>query len=83
MFNSLMKIKDLPEETKIYCGHEYTKQNSKFCITHDQNNENLKNKIKIIDEKLKIILPTIPSTIKEEIECNIFLRSIKLKPFQN
>ena len=75
MYNSLMKIKALPEKTKIYCGHEYTKQNSKFCITHDKNNENLKIKIKLIDEKLKKNLPTIPSTIKEELECNIFLRS--------
>ena len=75
MYNSLMKIKALPEKTRIYCGHEYTKQNSKFCITHDQDNENLKIKIKDIDEKLKNNLPTIPSTIKEELECNIFLRS--------
>ena len=51
------------------------RQNSKFCITHDQDNENLKIKIKDIDEKLKNNLPTIPSTIKEELECNIFLRS--------
>ena len=75
MYNSLMKIKALPEKTKIYCGHEYTKQNSKFCIAHDQDNESLKVKIKLIDEKLKKNLPTIPSTIKEELECNIFLRS--------
>ena len=54
MFNSLIKLKNLPENTKIYCGHEYTLQNSKFCINHDQNNENLKNKIKNIDKKLKI-----------------------------
>ena len=75
MFNSLGKIKSLPDDTKIYCGHEYTKQNSKFCISHDGDNENLKIKIKQIDEKLKKNLPTIPSTIKEELECNIFLRS--------
>jgi len=64
MFNSLMKIKALPLKTKIYCGHEYTKQNAKFCITHDKNNENLKNKIKIIDKKdlllnKKIMIGTI------------------------
>ena len=75
MYNSLIKIKALPEKTKIYCGHEYTKQNSKFCITHDGDNEKLKIKIRQIDVKLKKNLPTIPSTIKEELECNIFLRS--------
>ena len=30
MFNSLKKIKELPKDTQIYCGHEYTLQNSKF-----------------------------------------------------
>ena len=81
MFNSLMKIKALPLKTKIYCGHEYTKQNARFCITHDKNNENLKNKIKIIDKKLENNLPTIPSTIREELDCNIFLRSNKVETF--
>ena len=81
MFNSLMKIKALPLKTKIYCGHEYTKQNAKFCITHDKNNKNLKNKIKIIDKKLENNLPTIPSTIREELDCNIFLRSNKVETF--
>ena len=81
MHNSLMKLKTLPEKTKIYCGHEYTKQNSKFCIAHDKDNQNLKAKIKLIDKKLKNNLPTIPSTIKEELECNIFLRSSKVETF--
>lgn len=53
----------------------------KFCITHDKNNENLKNKIKIIDKKLENNLPTIPSTIREELDCNIFLRSNKVETF--
>tara|TARA_B110000438_G_C15775996_1_gene634085 strand:- start:334 stop:1053 length:720 start_codon:yes stop_codon:yes gene_type:complete len=75
MYQSLEKIKVLPEDTKIYCGHEYTMNNSKFCLAHDPNNKNLKNKIIEITKKLQKNLPTIPSTIKEELECNIFLRS--------
>ena len=35
MFNSINKLKKLPLKTKIYCGHEYTLQNSNFCIEHD------------------------------------------------
>ena len=81
LFDSLKKLKELPHETKIFCGHEYTMQNSKFCIAHDENNENLKNKIEEIKKKLKNNLPTIPSTIKEELECNIFLRSDSVKNF--
>ena len=75
MFNSLMKLKKLPKNTKVYCGHEYTLQNSKFCMVHDENNENLKANINDIKIKLKANLSTIPSTIKDELECNIFLRS--------
>jgi hydroxyacylglutathione hydrolase len=81
MFDSLNKFKKLPLDTKIFCGHEYTMQNSKFCLTHDSNNQKLKKKIIEIKKKLINNLPTIPSTIKEELECNIFLRSDNLKSF--
>ena len=81
MFDSLMKLKKLPENTKVYCGHEYTKKNSEFCLTFDANNNNLKAKILRIDAMLKNGLPTIPSTIKDELECNIFLRSNNVKTF--
>ena len=40
MYESLNKIKVLPEETKIYCGHEYTLSNSKFCKKYDSKNKN-------------------------------------------
>jgi len=75
MFSSLEKIKKLPSKTKIYCGHEYTLQNSKFCILYDSKNKNLIKKIKEINEKLKNNKPTIPSTIEDELKNNIFLRS--------
>ena len=81
MFDSLMKLKELPKNTKVFCGHEYTLRNSEFCIVHDENNENLKVKINNIKIKLKAGLSTIPSTIKDELECNIFLRSNNVKTF--
>ena len=74
MFNSLNKIKNLPPDTKIYCGHEYTKSNLNFCLEYDSNNTNLKNKKIEIDKKLSFNQPTIPSTISDEIKTNIFLR---------
>ena len=81
MFNSLKKLKELPKNTKIYCGHEYTKKNSDFCLAHDADNEKLKAKIHCIDMMLEDGLPTIPSTIKDELECNIFLRSNNIETF--
>ena len=81
MFNSLKIFKSLPEETKVYCGHEYTLNNSKFCIKYDSKNLNLKKKIEEIKKKILDGSPTIPSTIKEELDCNIFLRSKDLETF--
>ena len=81
MFNSLSKIKKLPKETEIYCGHEYTLQNSNFCIKHDSKNSKLKDKISKIKIKLENGLPTIPTTLSEEIECNIFLKAKNMETF--
>ena len=81
MYNSLNKLKKLPSDTKIYCGHEYTLQNSLFCSKYDKNNKNLRKKIIEIKHKLKKNLPTIPSTLKEELAYNIFLRAKNLKDF--
>jgi hydroxyacylglutathione hydrolase len=81
MFESLNKIKSLPADTKIYCGHEYTLQNSKFCIKHDPANLNLQKKIIDIKKKLENNTPSIPSTLKDEIECNIFLRANNIESF--
>ena len=74
MFRSLNKLKNLPRDTKIYCGHEYTYENLKFCLKFNPNNNFLKKKKDIIELSLKNKKPTIPSTIDDEIKANIFLR---------
>ena len=81
MFNSLNKIKKLPKETKIYCGHEYTLQNSNFCVQQDPKNSKLKDKIVKIKKKLENGLPTLPTILSEEIECNIFLKANNIETF--
>ena len=81
MFDSLKKIKSLPKQTKVYCGHEYTLNNSKFCLMQDPENLNLKKKIDIIKKQIDKGLPSVPSTIKDELECNIFLRANDLESF--
>ena len=74
MLESLNKIKKLPKNTKIYCGHEYTYKNAKFCIKYDSNNKDLKKKIEIIKKLRSDNLPTNPTTLEEELSSNIFLR---------
>ena len=74
MFNSLNKLKKLPPETKVYCGHEYTKKNLDFCLKYDTKNLELTKKGNLINTQIKKNLPTIPTTIDEEIKTNIFFR---------
>ena len=74
MFESLEKIKNLPKNTMMYCGHEYTKKNGEFCISIDKKNNKLEDRIKNADSKTQKNLPTIPITLGEELETNIFLR---------
>ena len=81
MYDSLQKIKKLPKETEIYFGHEYTLQNSNFCILNDSKNSKLKEKILEINEKLDNHVPTVPSILSDELECNIFLKAKDLESF--
>ena len=74
MFESLEKIKNLPKNTVMYCGHEYTEKNGQFCISIDKENTKLKNRIEDAKNKTQKKLPTLPVTLGEEIETNIFLR---------
>ncbi len=81
MFISLSKFKKMPKATKVFCGHEYTYKNSKFCLEHDKNNNKLLKKIIQIESNLKLNKPTIPTTIQDELDCNIFLRAKTLEEF--
>ena len=74
MLKSINQIKKLPIDTRIYCGHEYTKKNLDFCIKYEANNNKLKEKKKWIMSRLNQKQPTIPTTIQEELNTNIFLR---------
>ena len=74
MLLSLNKIKKLPIKTKIYCGHEYTYRNAEFCLEHDKKNLDLINHFEKIKKLRSHNLPTIPSTLEDELKSNIFLR---------
>jgi len=74
MLTSLNKIKKLPKTTKIYCGHEYTLKNAEFCMKYDKKNSILKKKFEIIKNLRAKNMPTVPSTLEEELKTNIFLR---------
>jgi len=74
MLKSLNKIKKLPKNTNIYCGHEYTYKNAEFCMKYDEDNINLKKRFEIIKKLRSKNLPTIPTSLADELNSNIFLR---------
>ena len=79
MLDSLNLIKKLPIDTKVYCGHEYTQKNLDFCIKYEIKNNRLEEKRKWIMSRLDQKQPTIPVSIKEELNTNIFLRCDNLE----
>ena len=74
MVKSLKKIRSLPEDTKIYCAHEYTEANSRFASYLSPDDSLLKKKIIEIRKKRSKDIPTIPTTLSEEKKLNPFLK---------
>ena len=74
MLISLNKIKKLPKDTKIYCGHEYTYKNAEFCMKYDGKNLDLIKQFEKIKKLRAKNLPSIPSDLEDELKSNIFLR---------
>jgi len=74
MVNSLKKIKSLPKKTKIFCGHEYTISNLKFCMTIDKDNSELKEKYNQINNNINKNITSMPTNLAEEMKLNIFLK---------
>ncbi len=74
MLQSINKIKKLPKNPNIYCGHEYTYKNAEFCMKYDSDNVDLKKKFETIKKLRSENLPTIPTTLADELSTNIFLR---------
>jgi hydroxyacylglutathione hydrolase len=76
MWTSLSKIAALPDETKLYCAHEYTQSNARFALSVDGANQALKARAADIDRLRSNGDPTVPTTVKAERATNPFLRAI-------
>jgi len=75
MWRSLVKLRDLPDDTEIYCGHEYTLANIKFARTIEPGNKALAAREAQAKQQVAHSEPTIPVTIGEEKLANPFLRA--------
>jgi hydroxyacylglutathione hydrolase len=75
MWQSLLKLRALPDDTKFYCGHEYTDANIRFAKTIEPANKALAARAQQVKELLAAGKPTIPATIGAEKVENPFLRA--------
>ncbi|KAM7276916.1 hypothetical protein ACFE04_018782 [Oxalis oulophora] len=64
----------LPKPTRVYCGHEYTVKNLQFALTVEPENTKLQQKLSWAQHQREAGLPTIPSSVAEELETNPFMR---------
>jgi hydroxyacylglutathione hydrolase len=75
MWHSLGKLRALPPETRVYCGHEYTQANARFALTVDPANEALVARARRVDALRAEGKSTVPGTMAEEVATNPFLRA--------
>jgi hydroxyacylglutathione hydrolase len=74
MWTSLQKLMSLPEETKVYCAHEYTLANARFALTVEPENPDLRQRARDVEDARTQGRPTVPTTIGQELRTNPFLR---------
>ena len=75
MWNGLKRLRDLPDETLVYCGHEYTQSNARFALSIDPDNEALKARAAEVDQLRAAGKATIPFSLGEDKRANPFLRA--------
>ncbi|MGJ4926476.1 hydroxyacylglutathione hydrolase [Bradyrhizobium sp. HKCCYLS2038] len=75
MWDSLLKLRALPDDFRLYCGHEYTASNVKFALTVDPDNAALKARADEVVRLRAANQATIPTLLGEEKLANVFLRA--------
>jgi len=75
MWDSLLKLRALPDDFRLYCGHEYTAANVKFALTIEPNNPDLKARAEEVTRLRAAGKPTIPTLLGDEKKANVFLRA--------
>ena len=75
MWESLLKLRALPDDMRLYCGHEYTASNVRFALGIEPNNSALQARAKEVEALRAAGKPTIPVLLGEEKQANVFLRA--------
>ena len=74
MHASLARLAALPDDTKVYCAHEYTEANLRFAVAVEPGNAALRARVERVAALCAAGLPSVPSTLGEEMATNPFLR---------
>ncbi|MCQ8896291.1 hydroxyacylglutathione hydrolase [Limnobacter humi] len=75
MFASLQKINQMPEQTLVFCAHEYTESNLRFALSIEPDNPDIQNRMHEVQRVRTANLSTIPTTLRIERQTNLFVRS--------
>jgi len=75
MWEGLKRLRELPDATLVYCGHEYTAANARFALSVDPENEALKARAAEVAALREAGKPTVPATLRVEKAANPFLRA--------
>lgn len=74
MWTSLQRLRELPDDTRVFCGHEYTEENLEFAASLEPGNPAVGERLRQVRLLRRGGRPTVPSTIAEEKRTNPFLR---------
>ena len=83
MHQALNRINSFPQNTQIYCAHEYTESNLRWASSIDPKDELIKERLLKVSKKRQKGLLSIPTTLEEERRTNLFLRAKSLEEFKN
>jgi hydroxyacylglutathione hydrolase len=81
MHRSLQRIAALPPQTRLYCAHEYTLANARFAAHAEPGNAAIADRLAIVEAKRAADVPTVPTTVAEEIATNPFVRAASTEEF--
>ncbi|AUW56737.1 hydroxyacylglutathione hydrolase [Sphingobium sp. SCG-1] len=75
MFVNMQRLKALPEDTTVYCAHEYTQSNGRFALVAEPDNAAIRERMANVDAARSRSEPTVPTTIAQERATNVFMRA--------
>ncbi|MET0239814.1 MAG: hydroxyacylglutathione hydrolase, partial [Sphingobium sp.] len=78
MFTAMQRFATLPDDTKVYCAHEYTLSNGRYAVHAEPDNDATAARLKAVEAARERGEATVPTTIGEERATNPFLRAANI-----